>query len=237
MIKLSDRLQLIAKEVNNGETVADIGTDHGFLPIYLWEQGISPKVIMADVSQGSLNKAQQNCNELYPDNTFDLRLGNGIQVLKEGEVDVVTIAGMGGILMTEILGYDLCKTKSFRKIVLQPRNNPGFLRHWLRNNGFCIINEQLVREGKFICEIITAIPKEIAIPMNNGPDSIEYQFPHNLIDFKGPLTIEYLSRNLQSEKKILDAMNSGKKTTFDDIRRQEYRIYYLERMIKSCENR
>ena len=82
MIKLSDRLQLIAKEVNNGETVADIGTDHGFLPMYLWEQGISPKVIMADVSQGSLKKAQQNCNELYPDNTFDLRLGNGIQVLK-----------------------------------------------------------------------------------------------------------------------------------------------------------
>ena len=60
MIKLSDRLQLIAKEVNNGETVADIGTDHGFLPMYLWEQGISPKVIMADVSQGSLKKAQQN---------------------------------------------------------------------------------------------------------------------------------------------------------------------------------
>ncbi len=235
MIKLTDRLQTIANEVKYGETVADIGTDHGFLPIYLWEQKISPKVIMADISAGSLGKARDNCKELHPDAEFDLRLGNGIQILEDGEVDVVAIAGMGGILMTEILGDNYEKSHSFKRFVLQPRNNVGYLRHWLRNNGFCITNEQLVREGKFICEIITVIPKEIAAPLNTDADAIEYQFPFNLVDFKGPLTLEYLNRHLETEKYILESMKSGNKTTFEDLRRQEYRIDYLERLVKRCE--
>lgn len=237
MIKLSDRLSIIANEIERGETVADIGTDHGFLPIYLWESGISPKVIMADISAGSLEKARQNCQMLHPEVEFDLRLGDGIQILENGEVDAVAIAGMGGILMTEILGADIDKTKSFNKLILQPRNNIGFLRHWLRNNGFCIINEQLVREGKFICEIITVIAKEIAIPRSNGPEDIEYQFPHSLVEFKGPLTIEYLNNKLKEEKYILESMKAGKKTTFEDLRHQEYRIEYIERLVKRCEAR
>ena len=80
--------------------MADIGTDHGFLPVYLWEAGISPHVIMADISRGSLDKARDNCEMLHPGQDFDLRLGSGIEVLADGEVDAVAIAGMGGILMT-----------------------------------------------------------------------------------------------------------------------------------------
>ena len=60
MVKLSDRLQLMADLVDDGQTVADIGTDHGFLPIYLWESGKSKKVILADISKGSLQKAMDN---------------------------------------------------------------------------------------------------------------------------------------------------------------------------------
>ena len=107
MTKLTPRLNLIANEILPGETMADIGTDHGFLPLYLWEQKICPKVIMADISKGSLQKARDNCKTAYPDVDFDLRLGSGIEVLETGEVDVVAIAGMGGLLMTEILGVDL----------------------------------------------------------------------------------------------------------------------------------
>ena len=131
MIKLTSRLKTIADEIEKGETMADIGTDHGFLPVYLWEAGICPKVIMADISRGSLSKAEQNCRSLYPDVDFDLRLGSGIEVLSQGEVDAVAIAGMGGILMTEILGEDIHKAHSFKKMVLQPRNRIGHLRWWL----------------------------------------------------------------------------------------------------------
>ena len=63
-MKLTPRLQVIANEIQQGETMADIGTDHGFLPLYLWEKGISPQVIMADISRGSLEKAAENCRFL-----------------------------------------------------------------------------------------------------------------------------------------------------------------------------
>ena len=71
------------------------------------------------------------------------RHGDGIKILEDGEVDAVTIAGMGGVLMTEILGANLKKTKSFKKFVLQPRNGQGKLRWWLLNNGFSIEKELL----------------------------------------------------------------------------------------------
>lgn len=231
MIKLTDRLRTISKEINKGETVADIGTDHGFLPIFLWEQGICHKVIMTDVSADSLGKARDNCAALHPEKSFDLRLGNGMEVIETGEVDVIVMAGMGGILMTEILKSDVSKSKSFKKLILQPRNNIGFLRHWLLNNGFSITKEQLVREGKYICEVITVIPKEIAVTKNMSADRIEYQYPHSLIDFKGPLTKEYLSNKLRIERDILRSMEKSLNTTKQELRSRKYRIEYLERLI------
>jgi tRNA (adenine22-N1)-methyltransferase len=236
MIKLTDRLQTIANEIHIGETVADIGTDHGFLPIYLWEQGVSPKVIMADISSGSLKKAEDNCNYLHQEESFDLRLGSGIKVLNVGEVDAVVIAGMGGMLMAEILEDDLHKAKSFKKLILQPRTQVGFLRHWLCNNGFSIIKEQLVREGRFICEVITAIPREEYVISNLPSNSIEYEYPSTLIDFANPLTEEYLSNRLNREEDVLTSMKKGSNVTDSQLREQEYRIEYLKGLIERVKN-
>lgn len=234
MVKLTPRLQIIANEIKAGETMADIGTDHGFLPIYLWEAGICPHVIMADISRGSLDKAKDNCQMLHPEQEFDLRLGSGIEVLGNGEVDAVAIAGMGGILMTEILGVDLAKAHSFRRLILQPRNHVGKLRYWLLNNGFKIVNEQLVREGKFICEILTVEPIEVAVSMNQDEDDIEYEFPHSLIRFRNELTEEYLQRKLVLEMRILERMSMGSQTTDAQMKRQKYRIEYLQYLLGRC---
>ena len=76
MIKLSERLMAIAGEIDSGQRVLDIGTDHGYLAIFLWENGICPNVIMSDISKGSLKKAEDNCSRFYPDKKFDLRLGS-----------------------------------------------------------------------------------------------------------------------------------------------------------------
>lgn len=232
MIKLTPRLKTISDEIEKGETMADIGTDHGFLPVYLWESGICPKVIMADISRGSLSKAEDNCRRLHPCADFDLRLGSGLEVLESGEVDVVAVAGMGGILMTEILGADIQKAHSFKKLVLQPRNRIGYLRWWLYNNGFSIVNEKLVREGKFICEVLTAVPREVAVPGDLGPDDIEYEFPHKLVDFRNELTEEYLERKLNLEKQILSSMGKGRFEETEKLRRQNYRVEYLENLLR-----
>lgn len=232
MIKLTPRLKTISDEIEKGETMADIGTDHGFLPVYLWESGICPKVIMADISRGSLSKAEDNCRRLHPCADFDLRLGSGLEVLESGEVDVVAVAGMGGILMTEIFGADIQKAHSFKKLVLQPRNRIGHLRWWLYNNGFSIVNEKLVREGKFICEVLTAVPREVAVPGDLGPDDIEYEFPHKLVDFRNELTEEYLERKLNLEKQILSSMGKGRFEETEKLRRQNYRVEYLENLLR-----
>ena len=157
-------------------------------------------------------------------------------MLDTGEVEAVVIAGMGGILMTGILGADIEKSWSFKKLVLQPRNRIGQLRWWLYNNGFCISNEKLVREGKYICEVLTVVPREIAVTGDLGPDDIEYEFPHKLIDFKNELTEEYLNKKLDLEKLILKSMSQGRQEEPARLRRQNYRVEYLEYLLRRLGN-
>lgn len=231
MISLSPRLAVIAGEIKAGWTVADIGTDHGFLPISLWERGIAPHVILTDVSSGALQKAAENCKRLYPAEQFDLRLGSGFSVLEMGEADAVVLAGMGGMLMTEILAADEEKAFACKRLILQPRNHIGQLRHWLYHHSFSVEREQLVREGRFICEILTAVPREVAVSRSMGPERIEYQYPRKLIEDAGPLTEEYLLRKLATEKKILHAIGEGKTPDPRQLRSQQYRIDYLNDLL------
>lgn len=163
MKKITDRLACIANLIGIGKTVADIGTDHGFLPIYLKEHCGSPHIVLTDVSESSLAKAVANVGMLYAASEipmyFEFRCGSGLSVLQANEVDVVVFAGMGGELMVELLTEDISKTFSFSKFVFQPRTGQGFLRYWLLSNGFEIETESLVVEGKFICEVFSAVHK------------------------------------------------------------------------------
>jgi len=236
MIKLTERLKCLADQIEQNETMADIGTDHGFLPIYLWENEISPKVIMADISPGSLEKARCNCEELYPGEKFDLRLGDGISIIENGEVDAVVIAGMGGKLMTQILGEDMEKTRSIKKLVLQPRNGQGKLRYWLVKNGFSIIKESLVREGKYICEVITAVPELVDDNLSyviEGCDmnSMEYETPPWIIS-AGELAAPFIQNKINIEEYALKGIL---KADIRDEEREKYvrsRIEYLNSLMR-----
>ena len=230
---LTERLAAIAKEIEKGESVADIGTDHGYLPMYLTKEEISPKVIMADISKGSLNKARRNCRELMPEVKFDFRNGNGLRVIKKGEVDVIVIAGMGGNLICDILGRDLGKAKSCKKLILQPRTAQGRLRAWLVRKGFDIVNEQLVREGRFICEIITAVlgePRE-SIKLNLEPESIKWEMPYWVANLKNPLVNEFISYKIDRENRILKSMENSKNIPAEDVKAIEDNIVYLESLL------
>lgn len=244
--KLSDRLKIMADLIKAGETVADIGTDHGFLPMYLVEKGISPKVILTDISRASLNKAVSNiASKNYSKETessFDYRCGQGLEILEKAEVDCITIAGMGGILITEILGKDLEKTKGFQKFILQPRNAQAELRFWLREKGFDIVFENLVREGKYICEIITAVSNKkykmnsqenwLSKFKNLGERAIQYEIPEPKLASNEALYGEFLERKLRKEKNILKAL----KNAVEDVSLLEeerlYRMGYIEELIE-----
>lgn len=213
MIKLSERLECIANRIDKGENVADIGTDHGYLPIYLWENKISPNVIMADISKGSLQKAKENCNLTHPDVDFDYRLGDGLEVLQPHEVDTVVMAGMGALLIIEMLEWNIIKTRSYKKFILQPRNNIGELVKWLKDNRFDITNYDLVKEGKRICEILTVCTESTGEDFDESAcnaehelesDSAEYDFPDLILEHRNKYSLEYIDLHLQKENFILD---------------------------------
>ena len=231
MIQLTPRLAAIANEIKKGETMADIGTDHGFLPVALWERGICPKVILADVNQGPLDRAKSNASASHPGEEFDCRLGDGLKVIEPGEVDTVVIAGMGGTLMCEILEEDIEKTWSYKKLILQPRKDIGELRHWIYNHCMCITREQLVWEGRYIWPILTVEPIEKACIGNLDADRIEWQYPRRLLDFLNPLTEEYVKQKLALEEEILESMETGGQTG-KPLQNQKNRVIYMHDLLR-----
>lgn len=235
MIKLTDRLQVLADQIEQNETMADIGTDHGFLPLSLWEKGISPKVIMADVSPGSLDKAKANAADWHPGQPFDFRLGNGIQILGKGEVDDVVIAGMGGLLMIQILKEDLEKTRSFKKLILQPRSGQGKLRYWLLHHQLPIITESLVQEGKYICEVLTIAPGREKKAVSQalwgcGPDAIEYEVPPWIFS-AGQLARPFIKKKLAIEERVKAGLLKSQDLDTDKYHLTQQRISYLESLL------
>lgn len=241
MNKLTDRLQMIADEVQKGETMADIGTDHGFLPLYLWERGVSPHVIMCDISEPSLAKAKAAAGAYQFGHELTFRAGDGLKVLAPGEVDAVVIAGMGGYLIRDILAEDPAKTVSFSKFILQPRNNAGILRHWLVTNGFRIGRNQLVREGKFICEIITVFPPNssdtgdmsLSEPLPGETDP-SWDLPRVLCETQPELAAEYARVKLSIEEKILEGMQRSDSVAPPLLAVVKERIAYFQKYARDA---
>ena len=186
-MKLSKRLQKIADFVIDGDIVADIGTDHGYIPAYLIDSGKSKKVIGTDISKGSLDKIIQYIKQLNFEESIETRLGNGLEVINTNEIDTVIIAGMGGQLMKDILNKDLEVTNSISNFILQPMIAAKELREYLINNKFKIIDEELVYEENKYYEIIYAIKGDSKVMKN-----IDYEISPLLIEKKHPLLKDYI---------------------------------------------
>ena len=232
MIRLTERLQKIYDRIDPGETVCDVGTDHGYLPLALLESGKSPHVIMSDISEGSLKKCKENAEALLPSAApFDLRQGSGIEVLESGEVDTVVMAGMGGMLIQELLGKDYHHSHSIRRYILQPRKHVGRLRYWLLDNDFTVVHEDLAREGKFIWPILTVESFGRALFVNADPTDVEFEYPLTLLEYRNELTEEYLKKALRTERLKLKSKSGGSLTTFEELRTQKHRVSRLEYMV------
>ena len=199
-MKLTDRLLKIASLVTEGKRVADIGTDHGYIPVYLLNQGKVPYAILADVNRGPLENARGEVRHNKLLDKVDLRLGSGIEVLVKGEVDEVIIAGMGGILISELLEAKLEVAHSVDKLILQPMQAQNELRKYLLNNGFEILDEVLVKEDFRIYEIIIAkyTGKNTVVS-----DEIYYEVGTKLIENKDPLLNEFIDKKIYMYNSII----------------------------------
>lgn len=216
-MKLTDRLLKIASLVTEGKRVADIGTDHGYIPVYLLNQGKVPYAILADVNKGPLENARSEVRHNNLNDKVDLRLGSGIEVLNENEVDEVIIAGMGGILISELLEAKKNVAHSLDKLILQPMQAQDELRKYLLNNGYEILDEVLVKEDFRIYEIIIAKYTGKNTEVKN---EIYYEIGNKLIENKDELLSELVNKKIKSYESIIKKLE-GKSGEVIETKREE----------------
>ena len=212
-MRLSKRIYALADKVISGDSIADIGTDHGYVPMLLMRQGRSPRVIMSDISEGSLAKAKETFASCHLEDCVtgsDFRVGDGLQTIEDGEVDEIIIAGLGGHTIKSILAADEAKSKSFKRLILQPRKHSGTLRYYLFTHGRDIESESLAEEGKFACEIITAVPSGVAYREPPYPEEdIRWKYPEDMVKADPELSLNRIRWKLSSLEEQEANLSSG----------------------------
>ena len=173
--------------ITPGLTVADIGCDHAYLPIYLVREGISPRVIACDINTGPVERAQENIEDVELTGRIEVRQGDGLSAVSRGEAESVVLAGMGGNLMIRILTEGADVLALVREIILEPQSEVGRVRHFLQDFGWRIISEDMVSEdGKFY-PIIKAVPGTM-----NWDKEIYFRYGKILLREENPVLHEFL---------------------------------------------
>ncbi len=229
--KLSKRLEAVAAMVTEGNIVCDVGCDHGFVPVYLVLNGISPSVIAMDVREGPLMAAKGHVREYRLSDYIETRLSDGLTALRAGEADTVICAGMGGRLVVKILEDGKEKAVKMKELILQPQSDLQYVREYLRNAGYVIADENMVMEdGKYY-------PMMRVCPKGDGRDAWKERQQENpleevgvevrLKDKYGPVLLQeghpvlkaYLERERGIYRQILE--NLEKNGNGQESRQQE----------------
>lgn len=202
-MNLSDRLIKITEFVKEGSSILDIGTDHGYVPIYLVEKGICKKVIASDVSRDSLKKTTELVKKRDLDENISCRLGDGLDVIKPFEVDGLIMAGMGGVLIQKILENNKSITDSIEYFIFQPMVASKELREYLVKNNFKIVDENLSKEDDKIYEIIYAKKGK-----DKEREDIYYEISEKLLEKKHPLLNEFIENKIDSTKTVINFLEN-----------------------------
>lgn len=207
----SKRLETILSLVPEGCVPADIGTDHGFLPIELIRRGIVSRAFAMDVREGPLDRAREHTKEAGMTGQIQLRLSDGFAALSPGEADAAVIAGMGGGLTVRLLNEGLPAVKEMKALILSPHSEAFKVRRWLRENGWRIEAEELCREEDKFYPAFRAVP---------GQEEEEGRFSRETEDAYGPLLLrrkdetlrEFVNRRLMRNEQILAVLPEAEKT-------------------------
>ena len=203
-MEISKRLKIVSDMVLF-DTVADIGTDHGYVPIYLSQKGKIKKAIACDINKGPLENAEKNIARYGFSDIISVRLSNGLEKINPFEVETIVIAGMGGMLITEILEKSLDVTKSSKQLVLQPQLDVYCVRKAVHKLGFKIVLEEMIFEDGIYYNILSC---EKGIEKYNF--EFEYLFGKVLIEKKSEVLKEFIENKIKLNNKIIENLKNAK---------------------------
>lgn len=220
MRTLTDRLYTIQTLIPKGVRVADIGTDHAHLPISLIRSGITEKVIACDIREKPLDNARKNIEKTKTVG-IELRLGDGLSPVKPDEVDYIVIAGMGGEVISGILGSAKWTKDPKHTLLLQPMTSADALRRWLSENNFKIISETAVFDGGKLYTVIKTVFSGEKEPQN------EAFYRIGKLDKNDPVAASYIEKQIRIIKKCIDDLEHSDKTE---------ELEYFKSILKEMEN-
>lgn len=206
--RLSQRLATVVKYIPQGSRLADIGSDHAYLPCHAVKKGIVPFAIAGEVVEGPFQSARKQV-ELEGLTEVQVRKGNGLEVLTAGEVDCITIAGMGGALITSILEEGKDKLVGVRRLILQPNLSAISIRTWLLDHGWELVNEEILEEDGKIYEVLVAESGDPLRPYNGAGKQASLLLGPFLRKEKSAVFMKKWSGEIDNWKRILASLRKA----------------------------
>lgn len=224
MITLSKRLLTIGEMVPKSEVHADVGTDHGFLPVWLLQQEKTHRVLASDINDGPLRKAKETAENYGLSDSIKTVLADGLQYPDADLAQVVTICGMGGETMISILSAAPW-TAEGRQLVLQPQSKLFELESWLQKNGYSETDAKLCLDSGKLYLILAVY----------GGGNWERSCEQWLLFHRDPLFSEYLRREHQKTERALQGLYSADCRRSAVIRTMEARLQAINAMEKEIQ--
>lgn len=214
MNALSERLLRIADQVSVGGTLADVGCDHGYLPIWLIRHGRMQRAIAMDINEGPLQRAKEHIVQESLGAYIQTRLSNGLEMLSPGEADAVVIAGMGGNLTIDILSRGEAVVRTLDQLILEPQSELAGVRAYLREKDYLVEAEDLVLEDGKYYPILRVRPKEASditgFSKESGlPIAVLDAYGHRLLAARHSVLLQYLEKEQCQCEQILAGLPSS----------------------------
>ena len=230
MIELGERLTRVASYVPKGSKVCDVGSDHAYLPVYLIQNDQIACAIAGEVVEGPYLSAKQTVCDYRMENRIEVRLGDGLQILsKEDDITAVTICGMGGELISRILeaGYNGGHLNGRERLILQPNVAEHFVREWLMNHSYHIVEETVVEDNHRLYEIIVAEPVDKRVEYTE----LELKYGPILLKESSELSVAKWNRMNRKNKEILEQLQKSKTPQHEKIEQFEKAFNELQGVI------
>ncbi len=206
-MKVSDRLEMVIAAVQKVDCAADVGTDHGFVPVELVRRGIVKKAIAMDVRPGPLSRAAEHIRAAGLEKAIETRLSDGLSGLLAGEARTVVIAGLGGELMIRILDEGRHVWDSVEKWVLSPHTDLFKVRKWLWENGFTILKEDMVFETGKYYTVLVAERLSKGLWDGHTPDFLDCLCGRYLPQTGHPVFFRYIKAEEQKLERLIERLS------------------------------